>query len=74
LTLLSTRQQNRYNFDGERDRVPVSGRGKKLWVGLWSLIFGEGELPDTIFYGRKDLKIVKTKFRMFRKFRMFSSW
>jgi len=57
--------------------VPVSGRGKKLWVGLWSLIFGEGELPDTIFYGRKDLKIVKTKFRKFRmsrKFRMFSSW
>jgi hypothetical protein len=32
------------------------------------------ELPDTIFYGRKDLKIVKTmfrKFRMSRKFRMF---
>jgi hypothetical protein len=29
---------------------------------------GEGELPDIIFYGGKDLKIVKT---MFRKFRMF---
>jgi hypothetical protein len=27
LTVFSTRYQNHSNFDGERDRVPVSGRG-----------------------------------------------
>jgi hypothetical protein len=39
--------------------------------GVVILRFWRGEATGTIFYGGKDFKIVKTKFRMFRKSRLF---
>ena len=58
----------------EKDRSNIYERGKKLLVGLWSLVFGGEKLPDTIFYGGKDFKIEKTKSSMSRKSRLSSKF